>query len=85
MLDDLIAHVESGTYPNAGMRRSLLAKLYAASATLCDGDPANDADAAGPLGAFQHHLAAQSGQGVDADLAAALSDEAQDIIDAITP
>lgn len=85
LVDDLIADVANGTYANAGRRRSLLAKLEAASATLCDGDPSNDGQAAGPLGAFQNELAAQSGKSVDAALAAALSAEAQAIIDAITP
>ncbi len=81
-LTQLLTRVAGAGLPN-GTTQSLIAKLSAASQTICDDNAQNDSQARGVLGAFQNELAAQSGKKIPPALAASLSADAQAILNSL--
>ena len=72
-----------GRLLNLDLENSLVKKLEGAKKKLEDGNPKNDRAAVGELNAFINQVRAQSGKKIDADDAASLIMDAQDIIDLI--
>jgi hypothetical protein len=81
-IHDLLVRVD-GAGLAKGTAQSLTAKINSAAKTLCDDQPENDGQAAGPLGALQNELSAQSGKKIPAALAQSLSADVQAIIDSL--